>query len=102
MDGMNGPEPGMARAPRGVALASHLSKPTAADPTDSYHAAELVVQLGEPGQMHARDDVPRRLDSLLEQGARTVIVDMSRVGLARMDIGTLDHPAGEIPTMRRA
>jgi anti-anti-sigma regulatory factor len=138
MDGVNGPEPGMARAPRGVALTSHLSKPTAADPTDSYYAAELVVQLGELGQMHARDDVPRRLDSLLEHGARTVVVDLSRVGqlssttiaallwvmrrcsargvevvlrepsrrsvttLARIGLGTLGHPAGEIPTVRRA
>lgn len=138
MDGTNGPEPGMARAPGGVAVTSYVSKPTVADPTDSDHAAEFVVQLGKPGPMHARDDVRRRLDSLLEQGPRTVVVDFSQVGqlssstisalllvmrrcsargvkvvwrepsrrsvttLARIGLGTLGHPAGDIPTMRRA
>jgi ABC-type transporter Mla MlaB component len=138
MDGMQGPGSGMPRLPRNLALTPDVSKPTGTDPTDSYHAGEVVVQLREPDPMHALDDVQWRFNSLLEQGARTLVVDLSQVGqlssttiaallwvmrrcsargvkvvlrepsrrsvttLARIGLGTLGHPAGEIPTVRRA
>ena len=41
---------------------------------------EAVIKLNDVGSVRVLDDVQWRLDTLLETGARTVVVDMSEVG----------------------
>jgi anti-anti-sigma factor len=74
---------GMARRTRHLtALSGHSAGDpgsTAAPPHGEVHAEAAVVALYDAGLAQTLEDVQSRLDSALEQGPRTLVVDMSAV-----------------------